>query len=501
VASIEHISDLDTAKQVALLLEKENERLHKRIAVLLRELAKAKGQDGSRQLELELMKLQEEAAQLRGSLFGQSSERRDPPKTDPTEPAPRRGHGPRKQPELPYVDVEHDLDEAERKCSECGGDLDEWPGQYEESEEITVVERRFVITRHKRKKYRCQCGACVLTAPGPLKLIEGGRYSIDLAIEVATSKYLDHLPLERQCRIMGREGLVVDTQTLWDQLWALSRHLEPTYLALREELLSRDVVHADETPWPLLGSKKRKGSRKWYVWCLAAPDAAFYRLRPSRSAKAGAEVLGDFEGIAIVDGYKAYQTLARASPDLRLAYCWAHVRRKLIKAEQFYPEEVGEAMELIGRLFELDSSVPNPERLEDEARQEAFALRAKVRDEQIRPVMMELRKWALRQRALKHSALRKAVDYMLGLWDGLVLCLDDPRIPLTNNLAERVIRGPVLGRKNHYGSKSERGTEVAAIFYSLLETAKLRGVDPKAYLAEATRTAIEKPGTVTLPGA
>ena len=493
--------DLDTAKQVALLLERENARLHTRIAELLRELAEAKGQDGSRQLELELMKLQEEASLLRSELFGPKSERRGSPKTEQKASAPRRGHGPRAQPELPLIEVEHDLDEEARTCPECGGVLDEWDGQHEESEEVTVVERRFVITRHKRKKYRCRCGGCVLTAPGPPKLMAGGRYSIDFAIEVATSKYLDHLPLERQCRIMRREGLVVDSQTLWDQLWALSRHLEPSYLALRDTLLERDLVHADETPWPLLGTTMRKGTRKWYVWCLAAPDAVFYRLRPSRSAKSGAEVLGGFEGIALVDGYKAYQTLARASPDLRLAYCWAHVRRKLVKAERFYPDEVGDALALVRRVFELDGSVPNPDGLEGEARTEALALRAKVRDEQVRLVVEELRLWALRQRGLKGSALRKAVDYMLGLWDGLVLCLDDPRVPLTNNLAERVIRGPVLGRKNHYGSKSERGTEVAAIFYSLLETAKLRGVEPKAYLLDATRAAIADPGTATLPSA
>lgn len=236
------------------------------------------------------------------------------------------------------------------------------------------------------------------------------------------------------------------------------------------------------------------------MWCLAASDAVYYRLRPSRSAKACAEVLGDFQGIVLVDGYRAYDTLARASPNLTLAYCWAHVRRKYIQASKFYPEETEEVLELLGRLFEVDASVPNPDGLEGEARDEALKLRAKVRDEELRPMIEAIRQWGLRQRALKGSALRKAVDYMLGLWNGLVLFLDNPRIPLTNNLVERAIRGPVLGRKNHYGSKSERGTKVAAIFYSLLETAKLRGVDPKAYMLEATRAAIETPGTITLPG-
>ena len=500
MARIEQINDLETAKQVAMLLEKENARLHARIAALSLELSHLKGQDGATQLELELMKLQEEAAQLRSHLFGPSSERRPGPNSEEEEEPPHRpGHGPRKQPELPFVDVEHDVDPDDRKCAECGGELAEWKGQFEESEEVTVVERRFVITRHKRKKYRCKCGAGVKTAPGPLKLIDGGRYSVDFAIEVAISKYLDHQPLERQCRTMRREGLATDSQTLWDQLWALSQHLVPSYEALQEKLFERDLLHADETPWPLLGSKQRKGSQKWYVWGIAAPDGVFYRIRPSRSAASGAEVLEGFEGTILVDGYKAYQTLARGSPDLRLAYCWAHVRRKFITAEKFYPDEAGKALDLIKKIFRLDASVPKPEDVDEQDRADALALRAKVRDEQTRPVVEELKKWALQQRALKDSALRKAIDYMSRLWDGLVLFLDDPRIPLTNNLVERAVRGPVIGRKNHYGSKSERGTKVAALFYSLIETAKLRGVEPKAYLRAAANAAIESPGTVTLP--
>ena len=145
-------------------------------------------------------------------------------------------------------------------------------------------------------------------------------------------------------------------------------------------------------------------------------------------------MLGAYKGIAVVDGYSAYKTLARASPELSLAYCWAHVRRKYVQAAKFYPEETVEILDLLGKLFEVDASVPNPERLKGDAHVDALALRAKVRDEQLRPVIATIREWALNQRALKGSALRKAVDYMLGLWKGLVLFLDDPRIPLTNNI-------------------------------------------------------------------
>ena len=130
-------------------------------------------------------------------------------------------------------------------------------GQFEESEVVTVVKRRFVIERQRRQKYRCRCNANVVTAPAATKLQSGGRYSVEFGIEVAISKYLDHMPLERQIRTMRREGLEIDSQTLWDQLNVLGRHLEPVYDALGKRVLEAPVIHADETRWPLMGSKKK----------------------------------------------------------------------------------------------------------------------------------------------------------------------------------------------------------------------------------------------------
>lgn len=123
--------------------------------------------------------------------------------------------------------------------------MTEWPGQIEDSEEISVIERRFVVTTHKRQKYRCACNAAILTAPAPQKLIEGGRYSLEFAVEVAVQKYAEHLPLDRQVRQMGRQGLVMTSQTLWDQSYALSRVLLPAYVARPSQVLAAEVVHAD----------------------------------------------------------------------------------------------------------------------------------------------------------------------------------------------------------------------------------------------------------------
>ena len=155
-------------------------------------------------------------------------------------------------------------------------------------------------------------------------------------------------------------------------------------------------------------------------------------------------------------------------------------------------------MQLISKLYLVEREAP---RVAFPEPAEHLALRAKLREEHSRPLVAEIYAWAedQRQKALPRSGLGQATEYLLGLRQGLTRFLEDPRIPLDNNAAERALRGVVVGRKNHYGSRSKRGTEVAALLYSLCETAKLVGVEPRAYLLEATHAALSKPGTVTLP--
>jgi transposase len=361
-------------------------------------------------------------------------------------------------------------------------------GQTEDAEEVDVVERSYRIVRHRRQKYRCRCGGCVETALGPPKLVPGGRYSVDFAVSVAVAKYVDHLPLARQVRQLARAGLTFDTQTLWDQLLAAKRHLVPTYEALHARVLASPVVGADETTWPLL---EKGGGKRWYAWSVASEEAVFYRIDPSRSARAAGEILRDYRGVVVADGYGAYATLARerGAGGFTLAHCWAHVRRKLVEAEAAYPQ-AGEALEAIAQLYAIEAELLGA----------APEARLAARRERSKPLVEGLRVWLDGVRALPESSLGKAIAYADGLWPGLVRFLDDPAIPIDNNATERALRGVVLGRKNHYGSKSLRGTQVAALFYSLVESAKLVGVEPTAYLAEATRRAIANPGTVTLPG-
>ena len=487
---IETETDIERLRQMALLLQAENDRLFRCLEQVTAELDKAQGRD-TNSLQLEIQLLKEQLASRTRALFAPSSEKRPgSEKTSIERERQQRGHGPHEQPALPIVERIHTLDEPDKICPKCGGELLKWKDQFEEAEEIDVIERSFQLVRHKRQKYRCRCGECIETALGPPKLIPGGRYSVDFAVTVAVAKYADHMPLARQVRQMARSGLVIDTQTLWDQTYALAGHLEPTHDALHDSVLSSGVIAADETRWPLLGQPR---SSKWHAWALCSPTAICYRILPSRSAEAARIVLKDYHGVVIADGYSAYTALReRAGPSFDLANCWSHCRRKFVDAEPHYPQ-AAEVLEKIGSLYEIEARVREGgqanwrQRLEELRRTESA------------PIVAEIHEWLISQCVLPKSGLGKAIKYTLGLWPGLCRFLENPDIPLDTNHVERGLRALAIGRKNHYGSRSQRGTRAAALFYSLIESAKLVSVEPAAYLAEAARRAIANPGTVTLP--
>lgn len=475
--------DEERLRQAAKLLERENERLIRQVVELKQKLRAAQG-NSVQQMDL-LAELEQQLAVRNKMLFGRSSEKR--PHGEKVDSAdgkiPQTGHGPREQTELAQVEREHELDTPDQTCTSCGGKLEEMAGQFEESEEVDSLERQFVLVRHKRKKYRCRCGGCIETAPGPDKLIAGGRYSIDFAVSVAVAKYADHLPLERQVRMMKRQGLQVDSQTLWDQLNALGKRLAPAGEALHRYVLSQPVIGADETFWRLMEGGDNK---RWQTWAVAAPNAVSYQIKDSRSAAAAAEVLGEYVGTILCDGYSAYESLQKRNGKFQLAHCWAHVRRKFVEAEPLCPGPCAEVLDLIAKLYALERECTTDED------------RARIRADSSSAISREIHAWALRQQALPQSPLGKAIAYMGGMWPGLLRFLNDPKLALDNNATERALRGVVLGRKNHYGSRSERGTEVAALFYSLIESAKLAGVEPDTYLRSAAQFAVRGEG-IPLP--
>lgn len=473
-------NDVERLRQAALLLESENQRLVAKVLELTRQLSTARGEE-AHVLQLRLEELEQQLAKRNHMLFGTSSEQRHGGAKRERADRPRRpGHGPKPQPQLEVVEKKHELDAPDQVCNSCGGQLEEWKGKTEDSEEVEVIERKFVLLKHRRQKYRCKCGGCVETALGPPKLFEGARYSIHWAIEVAVQKYLDHLPLERQVRIMSREGLSVDSQTLWDYLERLVRLLQPAWDRLHQYALTKPVLGIDETRWLLMGAPEGTPSR-WQLWALSAIDVMVYRILETRSAEAARMVVGGYGGVLMADGYGVYQSLAQNGGNFVLVQCWLHVRRPFLDARENFPQ-VEEVLDLIGELYNIEALCPTGPPGDE--------LRRELRDKKSRPIIAKIQQWALRQRALPQSSLGKALAYMGGRWSELMRFLDDPRIPLDNNGTERGLRGPVVGRKNHYGSRSRRGTEVAAVLYSLMESAKLCGLDPKGYLSRAVTAAL-----------
>ena len=487
-------TDLERLRQMALLLEAENARLHRRLVELTRALAQATGAAHA-QLELELQHLQEQLAGRTRALFGPSSERRSgsAPDEAPRAPAPRRGHGPRGQAALPLAEVVHTRPAAAAPCAQCGGDLAPWQDQYEEAEEIDVVERSFRLVRHRRQKYRCACGAGIVTAPGPAKLVAGGRYSVEFAVSVAVAKYLDHLPLARQVRQMTRAALTVDTQTLWDQLLALSHHLLPTYEALVGDVLTAPVLGADETTWQLMEPGR---SKTWWVWALCRPDAVAYRLLGTRSTEGAATVLRDYRGIVLCDGYAAYRALAkrgaadRAGRTITLAHCWAHVRRQYVEAESSYPQ-AAEVLTLIGQLYAAKATA------QATAGGEPTVLLAERRA-RAAPIVAGIRTWVTQQRALPQSTLGRRSRTRPSSGRAWWRSSTTPRSGWTTTRRSERCAGSRSAAKPLRLALRARD-RVAALCYTLLESAKLTGIEQATYLAEATRRAIATPGTVTLP--
>ena len=493
---------LPLLKQRVELLEEEVRMLHGKLQRAYRRMAELEDRDAQQVLE-ELIQELERAEKERLRQLTESSEKgsselnpcdsdSQPTDSNPDSSRPQVGHGPRPQTRLDVAEVSYELPDGDRSCPVCAGELVPMGEQFEEYEEITVFERKYTLQKVRRRKYRCRCNGCVVTAPAPPRVISGGRYSLDFAVQVAVDKYLDHLPLERQVRIMNRLGLEVTSQTLWDQIEALARVLLALYQAFGSKVSLADVMNADETRWPRLDSAR---ASPWVVWTRCTPEIAHYTILSSKSARAARRLFSDYSGVLVVDGYQVYEKLSRESSKVHLANCWAHVRRKFEESQENFPKACPWILARIGELYAIEREVPGPFPGDEEAQE----IRLRLREEKSRPIISSIYDWACTEVGLPQSALGKNIRYMLRRWKALTLFLEHPRVPLDNNAAERSLRGPVVGRKVHYGSKSKRGTEVAALFYTLLETAKLQGIDPAAYLKAAALRALESPGAVLLP--
>jgi len=472
--SLEREQNLEELRRIALAQQTQIEQLLAVLAKQSRDLDKLRGKPGDLELQLKMLQvLQQKAKETQVALAnaeGTGSAPTPQPKPDRKAPA---ATGPTKQPKLPIVDQLFELDEPDRTCTSCGGGLQPWAGQFEESEMIDVVDVAYRIVKVKQQKYICRCGGCVETAIGPTRAISGSRYSLAFAVKVVLDKWLDHIPLERQVRIFERHDLDVSSSTLWDLANALAHRLERVNAALLEHVKAQPVIGLDQTSWPRL---EANASKPWQMWCLTAPGVVVHRIRDDKSARTFAELVGDYRGTIVADALGTHEAGAREGPGIVLAGCWAHVFRRFEEAQADHAE-AERALEWIGALYESDRAAVDD------------AERARLRQANALSVLEPFRDWLYSRAEDKHLSIGKAAAYTLGIWNRLTVFVGDPRVPLDNNATERAIRGPVVGRKNHYGSKSRRGTEVAATLYSILETLKLQGVAPGPYLIAAATAA------------
>jgi transposase len=472
VLDLEREQDIERLRQVALLQKRQLEHLVAVLAKKCAELEKLKGRRGELQTTLKLLDdAQRQVAQL------------DEATRPSREREPQRGHGPTEQPRLERVPLRCELDDSDRACPQCGDRLEPMAGQAERSEMVDVVEVQYRVIEVERQKYVCRCGGAVETAPGPERGVAGGRYSLRFAIKVAFDKYVAHLPLERQATLMAHHGLEVTSQTLWDQCAAVTPLFEPTYAAIFQKLRAGPVIGVDQTGWPDLEDSSLP---PWQMWCVTGPGLVYHRICDDKSARTFTSLLGDYKGWVVADALGTHEAGARDCPGVRLAGCWAHVLRRFRDAAEDHPE----AQLMLGWIQDLYRIDARATSVDDKRRLRATESRA---------VTDKMKAWLLEVRAPKTTSLGAAVRYTLGIWTRLLAFTSDPLVWLDNNPTERGLRGPVIGRRNHFGSKSARGTHTAAVLYTLVESAKASGVDPIAYLTEVATRARRDDGAVLLP--
>ncbi len=482
MVDLDRENNIEELRRIAHAQQAQIRLLLEAIAKQNRELAAYKGKKGDAQLTLKMLEeLQAKAKAAAEALARAEAEPPEPPKP-PKPRKPREVWGPTEQPRLPIIEQEFPLDDADRSCPSCGGGLAPMKGQFDESEMIDVVEVNYRVVKVKQQKYVCRCGGCVETAPGPERALPGSRYSLWFAINVVLDKWLDHIPLERQVRILDRHGLTTTSQTLWDLAYSVSKRLAIVDDALMKHVLAQPVIGLDQTSWPRL---ETNATKPWQMWALTAPGVVVHRICDDKSAVTFRALVGDYRGVIIADALSTHEAGARASPGMVLAGCWAHVVRRFQDAVPDHPA-AERALAWIGALYKLDHAAGNDD-----------VLRLELRRTKAPEILDELKAWLWSQAELTSLSIGKAAAYTLGIWDRLTRFVEDARIPLDNNATERAIRGPVVGRKNHYGSKSRSGTEVASRLYSILETCKLHGVNPAIYLHTAVIAADR--GELVLP--
>lgn len=397
-----------------------------------------------------------------------------------------RGYGRKKRSGLATRERVHEIPEPERRCGKCGKAFSDFPG----TEDSEVIEWKVVLERviHRRRRYqaRCDCPglAGILTAPGPAKLIPKGLFGVSFWVELLLEKFLFQRPVYRVRQKLEMEGLEVSQGTLTGGLKRILEVVQPLYALILERGRWANHWQMDETRWSVFEEIKGKIGFRWWLWVWVTREICAYILDPSRSAEVPKRHLVGVEGILNADRYSAYKTLR---PNILVAFCWSHVRRDFVKVRQGYrrlKEWAKGWIDRIDRLFKL-----NDRRVAEQANPEEFA----IGDRAVREAV-EAFKQAWEDELTKetlHPAQKKPLVSLREHWEGLILFVEHPEVPMDNNESERRLRNPIVGRKNYYGSGAVWSGQLAAVLFTIMQTLLLNGLDPKkvlqAYLEACAR--------------
>lgn len=411
----------------------------------------------------------------------------------PGQPGPKR----RDHSRLPAVEEIVDLPAEQRHCSGCGLPFEPFAGT--EDGEVLEIEVKAYRRVYRRRRYRpaCDCGRHpgIVTAAPPAKLIPKSTLGVSIWVEVLLDKYLFYRPTYRLLADWKTHGLDLSLGTLTDGLQRLAPLFKPIYQALIDHNQKQVHWHADETRWLVFATVEGKVGHRWTLWVFHSEDAVVFVLDQGRAHDVPEDHLGPVEeGILSVDRYSAYKAMKQVKDGtLLLAFCWAHVRRDFLGVARSWPKEQEWALgwvERIGLLYQA-----NDARLEAWREPQAFA----EADGPLRLAVQEMARQAETELADPgiHPAQQKVLVSLQEHWDGLTVFVDHPEVPMDNNKAERVQRGPVVLRKNSYGSGAVWAGELAAMLFSVFQTLCLWNLNPRvwlsAYLQECAKAGGQAP--------
>lgn len=440
------------------------------------------------ELKQQILLVDSQYIELRNKLYGKSSER---------EPAVTDGNDSRKElkplktrvllpsqryPNVQLIEREVTLQELPT-CGCCGSQMED-SGMTENSEFLTVIPAQYIVVRQKRHKYRCgKCHGEIRTAPAPKRITPGASYSDAMVIDVALSKYCDLIPVERYAAIAGRGGTPgLPPQSLIETTHQLADFVGEAYRGLKNEVLEAKVLHADETPHRMLEGDEKSG---WYLWGFSTSTTSYFECHDTRSGDVASDLLEkSLCEYLVTDKYSGYGKSVRVINEARRAaqkpliqnvYCNAHARRYFKKAKEQVPDEAQLFIDCYKAIYLLEDSARG------KSAEQVMEIRAKML-----PHFEAMHTRALANIAgySSKSKIAKAMNYFLENYKELTLFTAMAELPIDNNPQERLLRSHVVGRKTWYGTHSKRGALSAAILFSLVESCKLIGVNPRYYFKQ-----------------